>query len=77
MIKKIFDNKIWQLFHTESQQAFVSEYAVTYPKELVKNGTFEGALAEAAFLLSLEQNRHAISPYNFNNNNNNKIIYHN
>ncbi|XP_057517043.1 alpha-L-arabinofuranosidase 2-like isoform X1 [Amaranthus tricolor] len=37
-------------------KAFVSEYAVTYPKELVKNGTFEGALAEAAFLLSLEQN---------------------
>lgn len=37
-------------------KAFVSEYAVIYPKDQMMNGTFEGALAEAAFLLSLEQN---------------------
>lgn len=37
-------------------KAFVSEYAVTDPKEKVGNGTFGGALAEAAFLLSLEKN---------------------
>ncbi|KNA25400.1 hypothetical protein SOVF_006930, partial [Spinacia oleracea] len=37
-------------------KAFVSEYAVTYPEEKMMNGTFGGALAEAAFLLSLEQN---------------------
>ena len=36
----------------------MSEYAVTDPKEKVGNGTFGGALAEAAFLLSLERNRH-------------------
>ncbi|KAL2902432.1 Alpha-L-arabinofuranosidase 1 [Bienertia sinuspersici] len=38
-------------------KAFVSEYAVTNPPDKVKNGSFEAALAEAAFLLSLEQNR--------------------
>ncbi|XP_074284523.1 alpha-L-arabinofuranosidase 1-like [Silene latifolia] len=39
-----------------SPKAFVSEYAVTDPKDKVINGTFKGALAEAAFLLSLEKN---------------------
>jgi len=45
-------------------QAFVSEYAVTDPSQ--KGGTygtpstFGGALAEAAFLLSLERNRHVL-----------------
>lgn len=38
-------------------KAFVSEYAATYPFQI---GTFEGALAEAAFLLSLEQNRYIL-----------------
>ncbi|KAK9747967.1 hypothetical protein RND81_02G026900 [Saponaria officinalis] len=37
-------------------KAFVSEYAVTEPGKVVMNGTFKGALAEAAFLLSLEKN---------------------
>ncbi|XP_056684838.1 alpha-L-arabinofuranosidase 1 isoform X1 [Spinacia oleracea] len=37
-------------------KAFVSEYAVIYPQDKMKNGSFGGALAEAAFLLSLEQN---------------------
>lgn len=37
-------------------KAFVSEYAVIYPQDKLMNGTFEAALAEAAFLLSLEQN---------------------
>lgn len=36
--------------------AFVSEYAVTQPTYQVRNGTFGAALAEAAFLLSLERN---------------------
>ncbi|KAJ8449143.1 hypothetical protein Cgig2_004198 [Carnegiea gigantea] len=44
----------------KAPKAFVSEYAVTDPKEKVGNGTFGGALAEAAFLLSLERNRHAL-----------------
>jgi len=39
----------------------VSEYAVTDPREKVGHGTFGGALAEAAFLLSLERNRHVLS----------------
>jgi len=38
--------------------AFVSEYAVTQPAWQVRNGTFGAALGEAAFLLSLERNRH-------------------
>ncbi|XP_021733703.1 alpha-L-arabinofuranosidase 2-like [Chenopodium quinoa] len=37
-------------------KAFVSEYAVIYPKDQMMNGSFGAALAEAAFLLSLEQN---------------------
>jgi len=42
--------------------AFVSEYAVTQPAYQVRNGTFGAALAEAAFLLSLERNRHVNFP---------------
>ncbi|KAL2936662.1 Alpha-L-arabinofuranosidase 1, partial [Bienertia sinuspersici] len=41
-------------------KAFVSEYAVTQPSDKVGNGTFKSALAEAAFLLSLEENRHNV-----------------
>ncbi|CAO2818276.1 unnamed protein product [Amaranthus hypochondriacus] len=41
-------------------KAFVSEYAVNGSLDS-KNGTFIGALAEAAFLLSLEQNSDVVS----------------
>ncbi|KAL9243266.1 hypothetical protein vseg_017174 [Gypsophila vaccaria] len=49
LFEKISRNK------PNSPKAFVSEYAVTSPN-YIKDGTFGGALAEAAFLLSLERN---------------------
>ncbi|KAL9239572.1 hypothetical protein vseg_013881 [Gypsophila vaccaria] len=49
LFEKISRNK------PNSPKAFVSEYAVTDPN-YIKDGNFEGALAEAAFLLSLEKN---------------------
>ncbi|KAL9239571.1 hypothetical protein vseg_013880 [Gypsophila vaccaria] len=50
LFEKISRNK------PHAPKAFVSEYAVTDPRAEVINGTFKGALAEAAFLLSLERN---------------------
>ncbi|KAK9747959.1 hypothetical protein RND81_02G026600 [Saponaria officinalis] len=50
LFEKMSRNKL------HAPKAFVSEYAVTEPKADVINGTFKGALAEAAFLLSLEKN---------------------
>ncbi|KAK9747961.1 hypothetical protein RND81_02G026800 [Saponaria officinalis] len=50
LFEKISRNK------PHAPKAFVSEYAVTEPGNVVKDGTFKGALAEAAFLLSLEKN---------------------
>ncbi|KAL9228453.1 hypothetical protein vseg_004036 [Gypsophila vaccaria] len=49
LFEKISRNK------PNSPKAFVSEYAVTDPN-YIKDGNFKGALAEAAFLLSLEKN---------------------
>ncbi|KAL2932556.1 Alpha-L-arabinofuranosidase 1 [Bienertia sinuspersici] len=40
----------------DDPRVFVSEYVVTQPSDKVGNGTFKSALAEAALLLSLEEN---------------------